>query len=1275
MVTITESKDVGKIRTDGLWKRILAITCLKPTWTLRTQMFCSFGLLSVFAIGSVMIFSISTAASTGKNVKAETGYSLQQQAINTVGSSSRYVAETVEQKLSNYDRISAIIVEVTRDRFAGYPDHPDFMSDRLVPFMDSDTGVNMYPLNSTDLLPLDWQIIGNVNDQNAQEHLNDRYSWYVRQGQGPPVIGTDSASYRQQGACDPNQANNEFSPLYYPGCTDVNNDLTTGGVVRPTDTNMALAQKSKDLNFLFKPFYETNQDVFFLGIFFANSGAGSSVTYPAFHASSNDTYESIGCDWMSNRNPMTASFSSATIGTAEEIARCHPAGQIVKGRDFNPLEREWCMAQALDPSRMHSVGPYKSAWKDNLWIMTYGRSIYDRVTNNFIGCVGIIVTITDMVNLIQDSKVGETSEVSLVRWSDGTVVASSLWDPNIANGTAKVYQTNFGMGIDKEKFDSITQLVDFSSYWEPKEVQTVFEHSGKFEANNRFLSAYPIPTPPKEYSETYRPEFMVIVSIEKNELFQNANEMGKSIDEDVSNLILKTLIVGFAGLAVVWVVLFLVARHLTTPLAWVECVANKIVKNAGEGLNDEMLYSPGMNISKNIMCTPRTEIAELVQEFKTMVNGFSGSGAAKVVKNRVEEKVNQFQIVRELYDLYWEGVNDRSANVDNGTSLHNGQGTLCRKNFGQHVIFQDKNDHKGPTFDHSGKVRVCRSSLFWWIIVLLVTPLILSMVIISVLVTMDMKSELPTWLEDVKRMSARLEMLSINNTAFLRALYAEEVIKKPVVDLHVLSRIAGWLFFDALERSNSFTTLVTGTEECKAYMLDDGYKCPFLLNIRRAPCDCSWNNPSGGECQVFDDDSRYLQRQFYSGQSQDVDEFGTRRNTSFPAVAVTPTTTSFWSDVNETPGSPKGKNASGYTTTYDRLRVVSALSVIQIPLHNYYEYTSERNQLGTYIGFDADGMLTGYAGCDYSQTAYATWRSDDSNHAYLIDPDLCPKGKYGYDCRCREWYADGKKSALSGLPLHISPPYLFASNGFVGQSSTLPLIDPSTEEYVGSVMIDFLPQRIIDSLASSNTRIGQGTDGFPILVSMDRDVSGADTVVGPEFNIKGPGKTIDEVVLLNDGPTSQLRVDFREYVLPQIKGGKANITSFNRTGSSGEEKIHMAYAPIQTKVYEPIDPSDFSRGVNLNSSMVFALGIAIPESDLALPFTNIRESVYQDISRAFNILISLIVIAGILAITLATSITASIVNPVLKLLGLVRSINRSVRYNFAGFLYILQEPY
>jgi len=888
--------------------------------------------------------------------------------------------------------------------------------------------------------------------------------------------------------------------------------------------------------------------------------------------------------------------------------------------------------------------------------MTFGRSIYDRVTNNFIGCVDVSVSITDLVNTIQNSKVGETSEVSLVRWSDGTVVASSLWVPIIANLTAKVYQTDFGMGIDEEKFDSITQLVDFSSYWEPKEVQTAFEVKAIFEVNNRIFSAYPIPTPPKEYSETYRPEFMVIVSIEKDELYQSAKAMGEKIDEDVSILIRSTLIVGFSGLAVVCVVLFLVAHHLTTPLAWVECVANKIVKNAGEGLNDEILYSPELSSVKDNICTPKTEITKLVHEFQTMVKGFSGSGTAIVVRDRVKERVNHFRIIPELYTLYWEGVNARAGDAV--------EGTPCRQNLERHVIFQDETENIGPTFELARKVRVCRSRLFWWIIFLLVTPMILSMVIISLLVSKDMKRELPTWLEDVKSMSARLEILTINNTAFLRAIYAEELIKKPISDLHVLSRIAGWLFFGALERSDSFTTLVTGTEDCKAYMPDATYTCPFLLNTSLAPCDCSWNNPSGVECQIYEDiDSRYLQRLFYSGQSQDVDELGTRRNTSYPAVAATPTATSFWNNVNATPGSSIGKNASGYTTTYDRLRVVSALSVIQIPLHNYY--LTDQNQLGTYIGFDADGMLTGYAGCDYSQTGYASWRSDDASLAYLINPDLCPKGKYGYDSRCREWYDDGKKSALSGMPLHISPPYVFASNSFVGLSSTLPLIDPSTGEYVGTVMIDFLPQSIIDSLASPNTRIGQGTDGFPILVTPFKDVSGANTVVGPGFHLDGPGKAIDEVVLPNDGPNSQLRVNFREYVLPYLNGGEANVTSFQRRDSRGEEEtIHIAYVPIMTKVYKPIDPRDFSRGVNVTSSMVFALGIAIPETDLALPFTRIIQSVNQDISKAFAILISLIVIAGVLSISIATSLTSSIVNPVLKLLGLVQSINsRNIQYD------------
>ena len=66
--------------------------------------------------------------------------------------------------------------------------------------------------------------------------------------------------------------------------------------------------------------------------------------------------------------------------------------------------------------------------------------------------------------------------------------------------------------------------------------------------------------------------------------------------------------------------------------------------------------------------------------------------------------------------------------------------------------------------------------------------------------------------------------------------------------------------------------------------------------------------------------------------------------------------------------------------------------------------------------------LFGYSGCDASHADYSNFQSTVENRASVIAPDLCPLDRYGYDCRCRDWFASAGEQDT-----YISPPYKFAS--------------------------------------------------------------------------------------------------------------------------------------------------------------------------------------------------------------------------------------------------------
>lgn len=126
---------------------------------------------------------------------------------------------------------------------------------------------------------------------------------------------------------------------------------------------------------------------------------------------------------------------------------------------------------------------------------------------------------------------------------------------------------------------------------------------------------------------------------------------------------------------------------------------------------------------------------------------------------------------------------------------------------------------------------------------------------------------------------------------------------------------------------------------------------------------------------------------------------------SFPKFGSTSDTTYWWTDAKSVPGSYKGANASGYETTYDRIRVASAASSVFFPIYNYATSLGrEKPALATFLGFEKDGLLQGYDGCYGVDGEAAFARSTSENGAAEIAPSLCPEGKYGYDPRCRDWY-------------------------------------------------------------------------------------------------------------------------------------------------------------------------------------------------------------------------------------------------------------------------------
>ena len=1190
-----------------------------------------------------------------------------------LGQSSRKAAETLTRKLSNFDGLASIMMEVARDRFVGYPNGIGYADDSAVPFRNPISGVSGYPIRS-EPLPLDWQLVSNVDTSSQEEHLQDRATWYKKStadANDKVEVSTASATFRMQGSCDPS-VTNPAHEAYFLNCTDENNHVASGGKLQPTPTAASIAAKAADLNFVLKPLFEFHKETRVLGYYFANSGAGSVVSYPHVMSNGTSSFTSTGCEWMMESNPINP---SRTIASPQEIQRCHPEGVRVNGREYNPLERGWCREQALNPHKTQNVGPYLDAFKKGLWLMTFGRAVYDRSTGEFIACTLADVGVDQISKIIEDVEIARTSKIALVRWNEeGTVVASPRWDSSFATSTTTVMDPSLGLGVDREIFEKMKIIVDFTRLWDPAQAREAFE-GGWFVNEGKLITGFPVPVPPDLYDGSYRPEYLVVRSIDLEDLFQAATNMDDDASESIDFLIRDTLIVGFVGMSVIVFVIYIVGLYLTRPLQGINRMGDKILDTYGDDLQ-----AIDFTRAKTLWCSPRTEISDLAREFHRMVSTFSGTGSAKIVRQKLTEVKNPFALFEPFRDLYESrrdnffpyGYNDSFDRKNDESHLGNlnfsskqGLHTMNRNHMGPNI-----KEHKVETpsdamsqFSIKERKNVLHSPLFRWIVASIMTPLLLTMIVISALVTFKIRDLESTLIKIVEDQFVELETKALFASVILRARFAGEVMDQAIRDLHVLTRVATWLLFGGIQRSAMFSHLMTGAEQCKIYPADGS--CPLITNRFTSPCDCNWKDDWGLSCVNYDNDTRYLQHSFFEGLSQDIWPNGDRNYTSFPLVATLPELTEWWDKVERVPGAEKGtRGASGYATTFDRLSTISSLSVIQIPLYNYGASGQSKRPLATYIAFEADGIFTGYAGCKHTHAQYSHWKSTASNGAPGLRPELCPEGKLGYDPRCRGWYDSGKKIADDGRnPLHVTSPYPFAS-GITGQSSTLPLVDPQLGTHVGQALVDFLPQDIIDSLLPENTPLADGA--FPILITAQPDGSGADTVVGPGYNIDSEEQyPIGDLVLPYDcsdiaDPKCINRLKFEE-ILDDMRSGKENSSNFMRTDPSGlQENVFFAYAPVTSHAFDPKDSSDFSRGVDAYEPLVFSLAVAVPELGFLRPFREkLNGHVQFIVSIGLAVHLALIVIAGTVVTLLSSKITFSITVPITRLLSLVQKINKS----------------
>eukprot|EP00977_Amphora_coffeiformis_P023461 scaffold13448_cov180-Amphora_coffeaeformis.AAC.1 len=1100
-----------------------------------------------------------------------------------------------------------------------------------------ETGTNIYPLIGP-YLPLDWNVTRDVTEENFEEHVHGRRDWY-----GTVPVSTASAIFHMQGACNTLESD-PASSRFYAGCTDANNDISTGGSVHPTNLTSMIYRKSTDLVPFLKALHEYHQDIRDLGLYFANDGAGATINYPGFSVNGAANYTSIGCDWMRERNPYDP---NRAIGTEEMIAKCRSEGESVSGRLYNPLERSWCRRQALNPEKVLMEGPYEDAWLTGTWLVTVGRAVYDRATNDFIACLYLGLNVAFLEDVMRESRVFPNSDVSIVSFEGGFVVASSAWNITQDGQPPLIYELD--IGVSQSAYDKFSNLVSFDSEWDPDEVRELYE-SEYIENEGNYLVSYPFPPVPDEYDKNFVPDFLVLISVPESEMFEAVDDANRNVDDRVDRIILFSVLTGSAGVMLAACILLCMSQAITAPLRYMNETAQDIVNSFGSSnaAEDKVFLSKRDSSKRLLDFTPKSEITYVVDAFKEVVSSFSGrSLMARSEDARPVEVADYFPMRSIFLDLY----KSRTESSEYAFSLKPTELALEDSiNIGSNIMGDLKSvDHvKLLPKQEIGKSRFT-SPLFLWTIILIVIPLLLTMVIIAAVSMTALTREFDKTIEESEAFLLEVEIKNLNVTSGLRATYASMQTSRPIRDLYLTTRYANWLSFGGLVLSNSVTSFQNTINLCKGYENPDD--CPAVADLK--VCDCQWKD-SPDDCT---NNTRHQQMLYTVVQSDGALQNGTRWRTKYPEICISPLTTEWWATEDMPVQTNTSTSSLRYGTSFDRARIANAASPAVLAIRNYR--VEQPHGMGQYVAFHDDGMFVGSEGCStHRHSTLAYFRSTEVNA--LINQDICPVDKFGYDPRCREWYDSAKNKAHdAGIALFVTAPYVFP-NEVIAQSAVSPIIDPSNGYYVGQVLMDFSSDLILSALTDTATPLRQM--GFPLLITADTDSMGGDVVIGPGFYRKESAAVpVASIVIKEDlkcaedgNPECIQRVNKFNEIRKKMKDCMTGATSFSRRTADGDtETVYVAFAPVHVPFLDPVNSANFARGAFLGNTCIYSLALAETEVGIKEPFRAVEED-YNDQTRiAIVILACLIFLAIVIAVIVAYIVARSITEPMLYLLGII----------------------
>jgi hypothetical protein len=823
--------------------------------------------------------------------------------------------------------------------------------------------------------------------------------------------------------------------------------------------------------------------------------------------------------------------------------------------------------------------------------------------------------------LVREFRIYNESHVALVEYDSGYLMADTL-DIVAGSATSRVHvtETRFDVG---GSWDRIQALVNFSDAWDPDEVSSSLKDF-RMQIDDSVLAVTPIPPVPEKYSAVYKPYIYALHLISRD--IYNPIEVTKNrLDKEAGLVFVVIVFVGLFGVFVSLGMVWWTSRMLTRPLLVMDRISWRIVNHAHNTVVDlEDCQSDGTANDKHVgthlcafRCFPRTEIDELVSEFRLMVKGFSGPGPPRI-RAPPSPEIRNSLTWRSGYDsLFARRAQDSKVNDargfppaelsrifhDGNVVTAGGRKALPKKSIDARRI----SDRISGSINRlhvpnglrkyqtpSAPIRASRSKLFRRVLCVLVAIVVFCM---SSVYYKDLVDE---WRSLIEKEFVDTERESISHKTRSHASVFQAILGAASRDLYILTRVAGWLTYGGISRSESFTVAEQITEACKVGLNDS--RCLTAKKLYKSPCPCavrSWAEDSDTCIDSLGFTARQQQRRFYAGQARDADLVTGRRTEALSfkegKYDFSPESTLWWNDTSTMPGSIRGRNASGFATTYDRVRVMSAVAAVEIPIYNHAIRLGRPSLDGTtFVAFDPDGLMTGFSGCEYFEATVPFFNSTDDNKAASIAPDLCPEGKFGLDPRCFKWYSRAKKLYHEGNTTSYVAPRFRDDLSTSSDSSVLllsqPLVNPSTGDFAGQVAMHISVEALLLAfLPAVNLTL--------FVVSIETDVFGGDTVVvPPKFDSWKPIPLAD--ALYNDTYAFDKNM-FNASILPAVKRGETGQEMISWTTAEGAtDTLTVAFAPIRLLSLAAVNPSRFERGTSASQQLVCSVGTARLESDL-----------------------------------------------------------------------------